>query len=215
MQPTNFPFGKELKPYRYGEIETPFLSKKQQYDAPIGQWRQRAYSWRLLFFVNIGIALLLVLYLILILSVRPFSIAVVSTTPEGHVKGVYKLDLNNSADISIYHGFIQKGIQQFLSSKDSAGMGAYFSPNSVNQLEQFFKGKPTENIRLKQCQFINKGQIVCQLHYGTKQASEKVNIMLLITSKVPNNVGEIKYNPLGLFIKNITFQPDNINESKR
>lgn len=49
MQPTSYPFGKEIQTYRQSEVITPFQPLGQAFDKPVGKYVQKAYMWRLVF----------------------------------------------------------------------------------------------------------------------------------------------------------------------
>ncbi|TNF69490.1 MAG: hypothetical protein EP298_03110 [Gammaproteobacteria bacterium] len=213
MQPTNFPFGKELRPYRYGEIETPFLIKTQMYDVPIGQWRYKAYFWRKVFFINLGISILLTLFFIMIASVRPFNIVVVSVTPEGHVRNVSSLNLDHKADVALYQDFIFSGLATMLNQAQhqqlnpigKSQLELFFSNEAKKVFESFLVDNKVTMFNLNVCQFSVNNKIGCLLVLNNDQ-SQQYQINLTWQQIVPQEE-QIKLNPLGLYIKSIAIKP--------
>ncbi|MCF6766008.1 hypothetical protein L3V82_09500 [Thiotrichales bacterium 19S3-7] len=219
MQPTNFPFGKELRPYRYGEIETPFLTKTQMYDIPIGYCRHKAYFWRKVFFINLSVSILLILFFIMVISVRPFNIVVVSVTPQGHVRNVANLKLNQRYDIELYREYINSSMlsvlkeisQQPISKEAALQMNLIFTQKAKNSLEAFLEQNNVRNLFISGCQFKTQSNINC-LVILNNNSNERYQAILNWQEVVPEEQ-QIKLNPLGLNIKSIILKPiEQLNE---
>lgn len=218
MMPTNFPFGKDIRPFRYGEVETPFSAQGQLYDIPIGRWRHKAYIWRLVFFVNMSIIFLLTLILILILNSNPFSVTVSEVTSKGYVKDVGALKLNQKPSNQMFESFLEKSLNVFVSylaqhknlndTSKKLNIMKFWSEEAKSQLNSFLVVQNVDQIKVKNCQFTGNNVLECALQLKLGDNSSLDYIMTAkINQTTPQNERVIYLNPLGINVENVRIKP--------
>ena len=81
--------------YHGGEIFTPFSGVGQMYDLPIGKWRLKAYQYRVLTFVFLGVGFLLSLYFLLLSQMPREQVFAVQVLNTGFSTGVTELSIGS------------------------------------------------------------------------------------------------------------------------
>jgi len=74
-----------------GELFTPFSEAGQTYDRPIGAWREKAYEYRLITFLLLGLILVLAISFLFLCFTPRVRVFAVSLTSSGFSTGVYEL----------------------------------------------------------------------------------------------------------------------------
>jgi hypothetical protein len=82
--------------YSAGEVFTPFSRPGQSYDLPIGAWRLKAFFYRLLTLIFLGIAVLLTLVFLMLAQMPREKVFAVQVLNTGFSTGYSRLPLGSS-----------------------------------------------------------------------------------------------------------------------
>jgi hypothetical protein len=82
--------------YSAGDLLTPFSRPGQTYDLPIGNWRVKAFFYRVLTFVFLGIAFLLALFFLMLCEMPREQVFAVQVLNTGFSMGISRLPLGSS-----------------------------------------------------------------------------------------------------------------------
>ena len=204
MQPASFPFGKEVQRYQQAEVVTPYHKLGQKYDKPIGDAVYKAYIWRVIFFWASGVSFLLSLILIAYLNALPSRILVEQVTDKGFLKSppvFLSPSYNMSADV-LKH-FVH---WLMIGSLKNNNYNDFVDEKSLNALKQKLLGLKSE--KLKNATFNQFNMVGDNFTGELVDANGKV--ILAITGKfkhqAPASKQEVKINPLGIYIDNLSIQ---------
>lgn len=204
MQPTSFPFGKEIRSYKQPEITTPFQRQGQTFDRPIGQSVQSAYIWRIVFFIATFCSLLFVLVLINLLNSIPYRIVVEQITDKGYLKSppVF-LNLDYQVSEPILAAFIKHHV---LNLRNFDQLQDFLSEDAEKALEQ--QKALLKNSSLKSLDFSD-----FSIH-GTSfngvllnhQGKPVLSVSGSFSQKTLDELQDLSINPLGIYIDKILIQ---------
>ena len=204
MQPSGFPFGKEVQSYRQTEVITPFQRQNQLFDKPIGQWIYKAYVWRITFFCGTGLSFILSLVLVGYLNSIPYKILVEQVTSKGFLKAPSEF---LSPDYTVSKPVLEGFVKSLLINEPTSGIYNNFLDEDSQQTLK--KGiEAISMIKLKSATFNNftmndlnfSGELVDQNKTAILVVSGRFSHQPLVTKE------EVRLNPLGIYIQNLAIE---------
>jgi len=211
-QPGNFPYGKDLKSYNYGEVVTPYQKLQKDFDGPIGKHLQEARLWRIGFVFSSIFSSLLLLILIAIMNSTPFSIFAVGITDKGFTSSANFLNETYTIPDYAYSGFINK---TFLSadkntSASNLWVNSFLSDEAKIIIRRFLELNMPEDGKFKISDIRLAKNNMLTFTMELYNATGISNIFILnsdIVNKTPQDVVLIKLNPLGFYMEDLIFRP--------
>lgn len=132
--------------FSYSEIGTPFAQKGQFFDLPIGALRQKAFQYRSLTFVFLGLSVLLAIYF-LDLAQQPVSrVFAAQTTKSGFVSKVVILNEDYTVPPKLVKDFIKRYIHVWFSGQ--------VNEQTIQQNAHFMKTFSSERVTKRFQQFM-------------------------------------------------------------
>ena len=203
MQPTSFPFGKEIQSYRQHEIVTPFQKQGQRYDRPIGQLLYYGHMWRIVFFIIMIFSVFLGFILIAMLNTSPYKILIEQVTNKGYLKSPpVLLSPNYEVTPVVLSAFVKKMLTD---EKIYNSNNHFISDSALQVIKNIPDEVKPELLTAKLIHFrINKTSFSGRL-------IDKNNILLAsitgkFSHKILDNSTGVDINPLGIYINRISIQ---------
>ncbi len=211
--------------YNYGEILTPFQTSGQNFDLPIGSFREKAAMWRVGAFISMGVSGILILLLILQIYQPLHSIMAVQITPKGFVRSVLPLTNEYTLPANVSEQFIKNYIGAFFSKagleqliqKDKAFIQA-FSSKSVtksylNLLGQINHENLAQPVTVSEINLVDPNIYEATWSQEIKNASTGEVVewasysgKFIVDFVTPEDPALILQNPLGFHVKDLSFQ---------
>lgn len=210
-QTGNFPYGKDLKSYHYGEVVTPYQKPQKEFDMMVGQHIQKARMWRYGFVAATGFSIFLVLILIMIMNSSPFSIYAVGVTNKGYIKSYGMLYDRFKIPGYAYKQFIEKTLKHITSSSPENSeiwLKAFLSEDARYDIERFVKINIGNNkYKLKDFKISDDDEVNFSLEiYNASGISQTFILKSLISTETPQKVSLIELNPLGFYMEELVFR---------
>jgi len=204
MQPSGFPFGKEVQSYRQTEVITPFQKQNQLFDKPIGQLIYKAYVWRVVFFCGAGFSFILSLILVGYLNSIPYKILVEQVTSKGFLKSPPEfLSPNYTVSQAVLEGFVKSLIA---SDQGSDIYNSFLDEDSQLALKESIAG--ISKSKLKTTTFDKF--IMNDLNFSGELVDNKGVAILVVSGQFGHQPlttkEQVKLNPLGIYIQNLAIE---------
>ncbi len=206
------PFG-EPKRYHYGEVETPFQYKGQQYDVPIGEKLSKAKQWRMLTFIGLLFSgMVLLLFMIVAPSQKP-SIIVSEITPNGMLKSTQYLNVVPKVPVAALYAFVEQYLNGVLLHQEKGKMA--FARQLSMQSSQEVKNILTpyalraSTIDITHVSLIKPDVVNVRFHVSWQHPKQKpmpresYDARISFKQKASLIKKEILVNPFGFYIVNI------------
>jgi len=203
MQPTSFPFGKEVQSYRQNEVVTPFQAQGQRYDRPIGQMLYYAYIWRIVFFAVMVFAIFLGFILIAILNASPYKILIEQVTNKGYLKSPPVL---LSPNYEITPAVLSSFVKKMLTDESVYNNNSHFvSDDALKTIQSIPHEIKQKLLTSKFIHFrINK------THFSSRIIDKNNTVFASVAGKFSHKIldssEDIDINPLGIYINHISIQ---------
>ncbi|WP_119327709.1 hypothetical protein [Cysteiniphilum halobium] len=204
MQPSGFPFGKEVLSYRQTEVITPFQKQNQLFDKPIGQLIHKAYVWRVVFFCGVSLSFILSLILVGYLNAIPYKILVEQVTSKGFLKSPPEfLSPNYTVSQTVLAGFIKS----LLVNGQAGGIyHSFLDEDSQLALKQGVLG--ISKIDLEAATF-DKFRVNA-LNFSGELVDKSGKAILEVSGQFGHRPltakEQVKLNPLGIYIQNLAIE---------
>ncbi len=210
-QTGNFPYGKDLKSYHYGEIVTPYQKPQKEFDMMVGQHIQKARMWRFGFVAATGFSMLLVLILIMIMNSSPFSIYAVGVTNKGYIRSYGMLDDQFKVPGYAYKQFVEKTLTHLTSpspTNSEVWLTAFLSEDARYDLERFVQVNiGSDKYKLKDFKVAENNEVNFSLEIYNASGIRQIFILKsLISTETPQEVSLIELNPLGFYMEELVFR---------
>ncbi len=204
MQPSGFPFGKEVRPYRQGEVVTPFQQPGHSFDQPIGRLVYRSHRWRVVFFLGVGVSLILSLVLTAYLNAIPYKILVNQITNKGFLQAPPELlSPDYTVNQDVLAGFIKA---MLVSEKSGESYASFVDESALKVLKHDLVSISLTG--LKEAHFSHftiKGR-----NFNGKLVDRNNAAILVVSGQFAHEPleteEEVKLNPLGIYIQSLAIQ---------
>ena len=104
------PFG-ERRNYHYGDIDTPFRQKGQNFDGPIGAKLNQAKLWRSWTFGILLVAVFVLIAFIYVLKDAAPNVLISEITPKGMLKSTERLKRVSTVPVAALYAFVDSYLQ--------------------------------------------------------------------------------------------------------
>lgn len=216
----------DITSFQYGEFATPFAAKGQEYDLPIGSLRQKAYRYRSLTFVFLGVSVLLAMYFLRLANQPGNHVLAAQISKKGFVSKVVMLQQNYTVSPKIVKAFIKRYMHVWFSGKvdeDTLKQNNYFmksfaSPAVAKRFKQFMDTHALTNwskpVMLSQFKILDGNTINAQ--FKVPHADETGQIIGYNTFNgefklrlgTDQSAKQVKENPFGFYISTVKLAPN-------
>lgn len=209
--PTSFPFGKELKSYRVGTVETPFKQRGQDFDHAFGDYIRRAYHWRLGFFLSALLSFLLIIIILISLNTSPYKVFSISLSNHGLVTQSGIIENHYSINENSYRDVLVAMLRSFHVQGKTGGIASFISKTARQRIEKYISiNDLSPSFLIKNFKIRAGGRFSADLYTDKK----KIAIVGRFEKSIFINEDLIKLNPFGLYLKNISFDIKEHKEEK-
>ena len=204
MQPSGFPFGKEVQSYRQTEVITPFQKQNQLFDKPIGQLIHKAYIWRVVFFSGVGVSFLLSLILVGYLNSIPYKILVEQVTSKGFLKSPPEL---LSPNYTVSQTVLEEFVKSLLINDQSGGVYSKFLDEASQlALKQGVVGVAQSELKAATFDKFTMND----LNFSGELVDKEGTAILVVSGQFGHQPlttrEQVKINPLGIYIQNLAIE---------
>lgn len=203
MQPTSFPFGKEVQSYRQHEVVTPFQTQSQRYDRPIGQMLYYAYIWRIVFFAVMVVSIFLGFILIATLNASPYKILIEQVTNKGYLKSPpVLLSPNYEVTPAVLSAFVKKMLTDESVYNSNDHFASDEALRTIQNIPEEIKAK------LLTSRFIHFR--INKTHFSGRVMDENNTVFASVAGtfshKILDKSKDVDINPLGIYIDRVLIQ---------
>lgn len=211
--------------YNYGEIITPYQLAGQNFDTPIGSFREKARMWRVGTFVSMGLSGILILLLIFQIYQPLHSIMAVQITPKGFVRSISPLTEEYTVPKGVSEQFIKNYIGAFFSKqglhsliqKDQEFIQDFSShtvqKDYLNLLSQLNHNNLSQLIKISEVNLISPNtyqarwsQEITDAMTGEVLEHENYAGQFIVSFKTPQDPVLILQNPFGFHVDDIIWK---------
>ncbi len=204
MQPTSYPFGKEIQTYRQSEVITPFQPLGQAFDKPVGKYVQKAYMWRLVFFISSTVAFIFSLILISFFNATPYHIITEQITNKGYLKSPPALlGLRYTLPTPILAEFVKQSLFEPMHQLEGNSYISLEAKEAIKEEAQWMHQLSANKVVFDK--FVING-----MSFAGELVDDKGNPLANMTGMFSqttiNSPDKVKTNPLGIYINRLSIQ---------
>ncbi len=211
--------------YHYGVAVTPFSPARQQWDAPLGVWCERAHQWRMSCIITLMSSALILLLTVWLLTQPQTSVVALQMTKKGFVSNLGMLDVSYNIPLELKERFLQRYITALVSytanvQKNKANdhyVNAFTSPEIAKALEKrhdllsqtgaLYQVKIGQISQISKDVFVvNWQRLVINPSSQSVMATLSYQGTFYLTRVIPQSEASLQENPLGFYVQRLTIK---------